>query len=81
MGRKLAQYISGEQIGKHSLIFVEEMPYIDKGSYKQRMMKVICPECKEEFIIDLRRIVRSDTKKKSSIKKCPSCAKKENNKE
>lgn len=79
MGRKSKQYEVGKEIGNHGLILVEEMPYIDKGSYKERQMKVICPNCQQEFVTDLRRIVRSDTSVKKAVSQCPDCSQKENN--
>lgn len=79
MGRKPKQYIKGQLIGTNGLIFVEEMPYVDKGSYKERKVKVICPTCEQPFVTDLRKITRSDTKAKKAVKQCQKCSQLKNN--
>ena len=80
MGRPPKQYEPGKPIGEHGLILVQELPYIDKGKYKERRIEVICPSCGEKFITDLRRVVKKDTKAKKAVRKCQSCSRIENNK-
>lgn len=80
MGRPPKEYKSGQLIGQHGLVLVKEWPSINKGTYKERRIEVICPVCKKTFITDLRRVVRKDTAKKKSIRQCPNCSQKESNK-
>lgn len=73
-------YEEGKEIGNHGLILVKELDPVIHKTYKERMIRCICPICGEEFDTALNRVLRSDTGKKKPVSKCQKCSLIENNK-